>query len=304
MNRIDLTICNQRNVVFFCFLGVMVGVCNWSLATEQKRLPDPLADAEHPVHVQRKLKLEASLPKVPKTMMVYRVDRPKVDMQWVKSMARDLLGSTNVVKLKRTVYVVDGMLDGERFSLEVDKKTGFCTLENREFYAIDSAVREDGSFPNPEQTKAIAEKFLKKHNLMPEDAFFRRVVDNTKGADVMSIGFGRRVDNTDFWGAGSEIIMNIGRNGRIARVRVAWPKLQPSEMYSIISPEKAVQKMNQGEGVLYHGQSGVIKGVKLVYYASPLVQDYVQPCYYLSCEDKESKNKGHFYGVLKAIAQE
>jgi hypothetical protein len=153
-----------------------------------------------------------------------------------------------------------------------------------------------------EESKKIATDFLEKHNLLPEDAYLRGVVDNTRGADVMSVGFGRRVNGLECWGAGAEIIVDIGRGGSIARIRKAWPNLTPADEYDLTTPETAIQKLKNGEGVMYHGQKGKVVGMKLVYYASPTAQEYLQPCYFVDCQEMDNGKK--FYGVIEALQSE
>ena len=135
--------------------------------------------------------------------------------------------------------------------------------------------------------------------MLPQDAYVRGVADNTKGADVMSVGFGRRLNGVEFWGAGYEIIVDIGRGGRIVRVRKAWPELIPIGEYDLVEVREAVKKLAAGEGALYHGNRGEITGAKVVYYASPVAQEYAQPCYYFECRDPEDGQE--FYGVIEAI---
>lgn len=275
-------------------------ICTFSvLAIDSIHLSNPISVATHQSHNKCELKLETSLPDVPQKMMVYRVNYPNVDIKWVAEFAKQQFSSTNAVLMRTINYVTDVIIEGELFCLEVDRDTGSYILENKALYNPDSCLHQDGEFPNEEETKIIAEKFLIKHNLMPHNIYYRRIVDNTEGADVMSIGFGRRINGTDFWGAGSEIIMDIGRNGHISRVRIAWPELEPVKQYEIIKPEIAVQKFKNGEDIHYNGRKGAIKNIKLVYYSSPQQQEYIQPCYYISCKDQEQGDD--FYSVIMAV---
>jgi len=270
-------------------------------AADTARLPAPLSDAKHPSRPRRNLKLVAALPEVPGRAMVFQIEQPQVDEEFVQQLALRFFGEKGVSRRLRTILICQGKLDGLPFTLEVSSATGAFTLENKEFYSPDSSVRDVGEFPALAESRNIAEAFLKKHDLLPPDAFFRRTVDNTRGADVMSVGFGRKVQGIEFWGAGSEIIVNIGRAGRIARVRVAWPKIVPFHKYDIITPDDAVENVRRGKGVLYHGQAGNIVDVKLVYYSSPQAQEYIQPCYKLDAIDPKSNQE--FYGVIGAVRE-
>ena len=267
-----------------------------------ERLPKALSDGIHPTTSERRLVSTVTLPLLPKKMLVYRREHSGVSPESTTNLADKLLRTTGPIKAKRTLYMVTGTLDGIPFRLEVDRATGSFALENQDFYNPESAIRTTGEFPDLEEAKKMATEFLAKHNLMPEDAYLRGIADNSQGADVISVGYGRRVDGFECWGAGSQMIVNIGRGGCIARIRKSWPTLKPVAEYDLVKPETAIQKLKDGEGVLYHGQKGKIVGLKLVYYASPVAQEYVQPCYFVDCQEMDNGKK--FYGVIEAVKSE
>ncbi len=267
---------------------------------EKLKLPKALDDAVHPTYLNRNLTLKTGLPKTPEQLMVYRVVTPKVDIQWVKKLAKKFFGISGPVRKRQIIYVAEGMLDGVPFKLIVRFDTGSFLLRNSAFYKAKSKKRYVGDFPDPEESKKIALKFLRDHQMLPEDAYPRGVADNTEGADVMSVGLGRRLNGIEFRGAGAEIIVAIGRNGNRASVKKAWQKLVPFQEYEIITPESAVKRIKRGKAEL-NGQKGSIKDVKLVYYASPVPREYVQPIYFLGCKDEQG---AEFEGLIEAVRTE
>jgi hypothetical protein len=271
-------------------------------SSNKAKLPKALSDGSHPTTVERRLESTIVLPSLPKKMLVYRPEQSGNSPQSATNLAAKLLQATGPIQAKRTLYMAIGTLDGIPFRLEVDRATGSFTLENQDFYNPETAIRTTGNFPDAEEAKRIATEVLTKHKLMPEDAYLRGVADNTHGADVISVSYGRRVDGVECWGAGSQIIVNVGRGGAIARIRKAWPTLTPVAEYDLVKPEAAIQKLKDGEGVLYHGQKGKVVGMKLVYYASPTAQEYLQPCYFVDCQEMDNGKK--FYGVIEAVQSE
>lgn len=282
-----------------CLILYLVIVAGAPAGEGRAIFPKALSDGQHPQSANRQLISKLATTSFPEKMLVYKRENPIVTTDYVTNQSTQLLQWSGMVKTQRTVFVTEGNLGNRPFRLEVDRTTGFITLEDIMFYEPKSKIRDAGAFPDAQEAKTIATAFLVDHNMLPEDAYLRGLVDNTKGADVISVGYGRRVRGVEVWGAGSEIIVDIGRGGRVVYVRKAWPTFKPIGEYNLTAPESALQKLKNGEGVLYHGNKGEIVSIKLVYYASPIVQDYVQPCYYADCLDPDTGKA--FYGVIDAI---
>ena len=156
------------------------------------------------------------------------------------------------------------------------------------------------SYPFRQECKTIAEQYLTRRDLLPKEAYFRGVVDNTRGADVMSIGFGRKVNGYKTWGAGGGIGVHIGCGGDIIAIRKAWQDLSPYKMYPIKTPQQSLEELCNGKGVLMHGSKGRVENIEVRYYTSPEKQEYVQPIYYFDCNSAD----GAFYGVVSAIQEQ
>jgi len=79
---------------------------------------------------------------------------------------------------------------------------------------------EQQEYPSAEDCKRIAVEYLKKHDLLPGDAYLGGVVDNTKSSwRAMSVGFGRNIRGYKSVGGRSE---DFGRN-RTRRPSSGYP---------------------------------------------------------------------------------
>lgn len=300
MHNRNRNICLKLTTLLFFSSLLTLGAAPAS--NPKSTLPKALSDGLHPKNPELQLVSNVAFPSFPQKMRVYRREDSAVTLQSATNFIAGLLRQISQIKAKRTIFLANGMLGDAPFRIEVERATGSFTLENQELYNPEVPTIATGEFPNMEESKKIATDFLQKHKLLPDDAYLRGVVDNIQGAAVMSVGFGRRVNGLECWGAGAEILVDIGRGGSIARIRKAWPTLTPADEHNLMKPETAIQKLKDGEGVIYHGQKGKVVGIKLVYYASPIAQEYLQPCYFVDCQEIESGEK--FYGVIEAVQTE
>jgi hypothetical protein len=255
-------------------------------------------DFDGPSYPRPFLVFEGVFPKVSKAIMVYKVKDPNITEALVRDLAKKF-GIPADAELKRTSRLGLYWLKTYSHHLEVDPSNGSFNI--RKIREKDSRVAIEKNYPSKEDCENIAKEYLKNHNLLSKDIYFRGIADNTNSSwQSMSVGFGRNISGYKTWGAGGEILVEIGPGGEIVAVRKAWQELVPYKPFPIKSPQEALEELRNAKGVLLHGCEGKVNQITLQYYTSPQKQDYVQPIYYFECTGA----KGDFYGVVPAIKQE
>jgi hypothetical protein len=255
-------------------------------------------DFDGPPYPKPSLAFGGPFPNVPKTMMIYKVKDPNITEISVRQLAKKF-GIPADAELKRTSRLGLYWLKTSSQHLEVDPSNGSFNI--RKIREKDSRVAIEKNYPSKEDCETIAKEYLKNHNLLSKDVYFRGIADNTDSSwQSMSVGFGRNISGYKTWGAGGEFLVEIGPSGEIVAVRKAWQEIVPYKPYPIKNPQEALEELRNTKGVLMHGCEGKVNQITLRYYTSPQKQTYVQPIYYFECTGA----KGDFYGVVPAIKQE
>jgi hypothetical protein len=230
---------------------------------------------------------------MPSEMMVYKVVHPNnINEAYVRELAQKHFDMPTDARFEKTDISYRLKTNTRHFRL--DSKTGSFNI--RKIDKIDTRSTTRNDYPSNEDCNIIAVKYLKDHHLYEEDAYIRGIVDNTKGAGVMSLGFGRKIAGYKTWGASGEMLVHIGPGGEVVKVRKAWKELVQYKPYPIKTARQALKDLHNRKGFLT-GLKGKIKNITLRYYTSSEKQDYVQPIYYFECSGPESD----FYGVVPAI---
>ncbi|MHC4657335.1 MAG: hypothetical protein ACYS91_20290 [Planctomycetota bacterium] len=250
-------------------------------------------DFDGPTCSKPSLVFDGPFPKVPKAMMVYKVKHPNITEASVRKLGQKF-GIPADAKLKRTSRL---RLKTTTQYFEVNPTNGTFSLEKIRKYNSQTGTKK--KYPAKKECENISRTYLKAHNLFSKDAYFRGIADNTLSLGVMSVAFGRKIGRYKTIGAGARIYVGIGPDGEVFDVRKAWQQLVPYKPYPIISPQKALEELEKGKGVL-DGCEGKIKKITFRYYTSPEKQDYVQPIYYFDCNGPE----GDFSGSVPAIKNE
>ena len=236
---------------------------------------------------------DGTFPEMPSEMMVYRVVHPNnINESYVRELAQKHFGMSPDAHFEKKI--VSYYLETSTHRFRFEPQTGYFTFEKIERIDTRSVTRND--YPSNEDCKTIAVKYLKDHDLYEEDAYFSSVFDHTKSIGAMSVGFGRKIDGYDRWGAGGGISVRIGLGGEVVQVRKTWQELVPYKPYPIKTARQALRDLHNRKGILDQ-QKGKIKNITLKYYISSEKQDYVQPTYDFEC----SGPLGNFYGCVPAI---
>jgi hypothetical protein len=289
-------------------LLLAVGLACW-LVVRKRSVPDEAARFPH-IHValnsmrpareviELELSASAVYPSVPAQVEVYKVLHPKRDRAWAEAFAKERLNLKGPFECKELSMLLN--LTNRKWELDIDKTNGSFFLRNL------APALSGKKYPTPEQTVRIAKRFLKLHNLDVSRGRFSKVVDNTKGADVMSVGVAFTLGGLDVRGAGTRIIVDVGKGSRVDEVFVAMPDTRAIGAYKIISPGEAFQALKAGKGQFMWGFKGRIEAVSLVYFSSPERQEYLLPVYVfdgVSGDSPKPDDEG-FVGFVDALSPE
>jgi hypothetical protein len=255
------------------------------------------------------LEFEGPFPKLPTKLMVYRVKEANVTEEFVRKFGEEHFGIERTAKIKHSSPSSLFWLKGEKWVLSVRPETGSLVLQDSLFFGgrnnfekIKQLHKEKGTdYPSGEQCRIIAEQFLTDHNLLPQDAYFRGVVDNRASVvGHMGVGYGRNINGYKSWGAGAKIGVGIWPDGQVVKVHKTWQELVPYKVYPLKPPEQALQELRERKGLLFNGNKGSVQNITLRYYTEPSRQKYVAPVYYFECKGA----KPNFFGLVPAISDE
>lgn len=220
--------------------------------------------------------------------MVYKTTIPSVTHDYVVDIA------TRIFKIANpTVEYTDGlyMVKNEYpRCLQVYEASGFI------WYADFSKIYNElyaPNLPSKEEAKIIAERFLMKYSLMPEEAYLKEISYSTTAifhpdnqemetiVNNINVIFGFSTpDGIPIEGPGAKIRVSLGEGGEIIGVHWAWRSIEPHEQRLRISESRAIEKF-------YERLSVPVKlEVHLAYYNEPgfVEQEYLQPYYILDYE--------------------
>lgn len=234
--------------------------------------------------------LNTTLPEVPSSVMVYRIVPNPVDDKYVN----DLLNKFGVTPLRQTRK--------DYFLTVVDSYRNIVGINTIGFsYTSSSAEENKGiNLPNDNEAKQLAISYLKSKNLFPEEKFTITTnvaslvswYDPAAGTESKTITsknivFNRQIDN--FKDSNSFISVEVGDHGKITRVQVMWPKLEPYMKYPILSPQEAFKKLQAGQIAADSNLEGEIKKVYLTYLTDhdmgDPVSNYLLPVYIFEGDD-------------------
>jgi len=227
------------------------------------------------------LEFSCPVPKFPHNLMVYRVVHPKIDEGAVSSLGKrfgfasvarnDNSGGPNSYRwLKESGHL-----------MSVNPENGTFTYRREATPDPEKSSRE--VYPPVEKCRQVSDEFLKSRDLLPSDASLSTVT----AANVRSMGgiccaYQRTLDGYRTHGAGARMHVYIDANGEVRRVLRAWQDLRSYRIYPLRTVTQALENLRKGDG-LTEGSAGKIEKVELLYYTSPVRQNYVQPFYMFRC---------------------
>lgn len=260
------------------------------------KLPYPV-DYDHPSNPDKsriELNYNADLIEdFPEVLPVYRVIDPNITEEEAEKFA-EIFVSTDAKKYRSAMKMY--MFDEGDTLIEIDPANGYYEFYKRQKFRKKEDIHKE---IDSEKALIVVEKFIKdKEILIPKGAVLEGVKEFT---DKFIVRYKRTIDKYEFFGAGALIDIDVNEKGEIIRFSKAWQELDLFQQYPIKSPKAALDELINGEGYLFNGSRGELIKIKIVYYASPQKQEYVQPFYHFEFIDN---NGEEFYGEVPAIKTE
>jgi len=285
--------------IFLCTL-ILTTYARPSGAGEDEMRPMKLPytfDFDGPYYPDRSLVFDGEFPKLPHKVMVYKVKHPNISDESVRNLARKFVEIPPGGKVQREPDMGGlCLVETEDRFVHVHAATG-SILFDRKFDKKGNANSK--TLPSKQRCSEIAEEYLKKRDLLPKDAYLWRTLERPDPGTVRTV-YKRRINGYEAIGAGAHILVTIDANGEVIHLLKQWQELVPYKLYPIKPPEQAFEELQDGKGMLFHGGEGTINKITLVYYTSPMKQNYVQPVYRFEGVGPN----GWFCGEIPAIKKE
>lgn len=147
--------------------------------------------------------IKKPFPSFPETVTVYKVTPPALDDKTLAEYAKEHFGIEGEITRNKGMNVELIKISDDRQEVEFDTEGSYFyrRIDYRDKTEADTAQRVGReAYPDNERCKSIAVDFLKEHRVLPEDAYYRGIADNTAGAGVVSVGFGRELEGMKVWG--------------------------------------------------------------------------------------------------------
>lgn len=220
--------------------------------------------------------------------MVYRTIHQSVNSKYVEDVATRVFDIANpIVEYADGLYIVRNEYPRHLQVYEASGSvmyTDFSKMHN-ELYAP--------NLPSKEEAATIAESFLTKYELMPEEAYLKDISYTTTAifhADTQEVetrvnsinvvyGF-RTPQGIPIEGPGAKITVSLGEDGEIIGLHWAWRTIRPHGKYPGISEPRAVEVFCEKLDV------PVRLEIRLAYYSEPAFfeQEFLQPYYIFNYE--------------------
>jgi len=246
--------------------------------------------------------LEASMPSVPKELMVYRVLKPDVDEKFASRIADNFGFNGELVPTKsgepRMAYVFTN--DTHILEVELD---GSIRLYRKN-------LPESGELPTEEECITIAENWLRSHGIYSADLKLAGVgislIRNGKPAAV-GVRFMRSIDGIPIRNAIAYV--SVTYDGLIQEVMLTIYDAKPYAAFKLKTPDTALKILKaylDSGGITPEGQPRecianyilfkrlIVRNVTLEYF---LGKEYVQPVYVFQGEADGEE----FTGIVDAI---
>ncbi|GEM_PF-5387440 len=307
----------KRTVFLVALLGLLVAI---GVVWQNTRSSDKLTRTPFPEFgsfpmakyylPKLNILIKKPFPTFPETVTVYKIAPPLLDDKTLTEYAKEHFGIEGEVTRNKGIRVELIKISDGRQEVEFDTEGSYfyTRIDYRSKTEADTAQRVGrDAYPDDERCKSIAVDFLKEHRVLPEDAYYRGLADNTSGAGVVSVGFGRELEGMRVWGAGAGIGVDIAKDGTVATLFKAWQDLLVYKAYPIKTPKEAFADLKAGrafmdeEGLVrVDEKEGELVEISLVYVSLPERQKYLTPFYQFRIKMSE----GYLLCFVEAVRNE
>jgi hypothetical protein len=169
-------------------------------------------DFDGPPYPEPNLVFDGPFPKVPEKMIVYKVKDPNVTEGSMRRLAEEYFDMPVDANITRSRRMGLYWLKSGNTLVEVDRATGSFNIRRIVTESSEGMMSRD--YPTKMECSNLARSYLETRKLLPESAYLRGIADNTKSSwGAVSVAFGRKIEQYNCWGAGGEILVEIGPGG-------------------------------------------------------------------------------------------
>lgn len=238
-------------------------------------------------------------PKVPSSLMVYKVLPPNVSQEAVAQQAEKF-------GVKGTLRENPGLIGyrGVTSDFVVDKATGSKNWITKKYETRVGPIKHE--LTNSQYIE-LARKFLVDSGEYEDDYIFKGFsyykTDNE--ISMVEANFGRKLNGLDWSGVGPKKAVTFGENGEILGMGSVWREVEPLAKYPLIEPNEALEQIRAGNALILIEESNAsvtVEDIHLAYYNDPAGtrQKFVIPHYIV----KGHTDKGNaFSAVTRAVPQ-
>ncbi|MBP2145076.1 hypothetical protein J2129_000530 [Methanofollis sp. W23] len=290
----------KTKVLFIVSLVLVAGVTAITLpmcSTQDQDCPVPPSESLH----NEKFTLNTALPSVNESYAVYQTVIPDVSDEYVNKIGEKFgIQGEPQKKSESTgrIQILDNTGKESRCLL-VYEHSGGIVYEIPE-KAFPASVESQPVLPSNEEAKKIATDFLKKRDLLPEDAEIESVkVDKIYkeykvGCKEPVLSYDMTLDvhySRDFSGIsvyGDELSVIIGDKGEVVEVIKSWRDVQPYRDVKIKTPNQAYSDLIASKFARPPAEAlfekVIVENITLGYWMEPRIseQKYVLPVYVFS----------------------
>ncbi len=223
---------------------------------------------------------EGDFPKIPEKMMIFKVIPPK------------LLSETDIRQIGHKYFGIssDAFFDpGIAFCtlitnthiLNISQKTGFLSFDLRSKKNEEHSTNRD-DYPDDDECKQIAIKFLKEKGLFEKDTAEPRVTEQMKLSGFINVGFDSLIGGYKTYGIGRRLRVGVGPEGEIKYVQKQWINVEPWKFAPIKTPQEAFNELKNGKAFFADIGVSKIDEITIRYFTQEFQRGYIAPVYYFS----------------------
>ena len=253
-------------------------------------------------------------------MYVYATTAVKPEkMKRFQQVAGKSIGSKNIIPTSEKEILSFSEKDPSAF-YEQDLKTGTLSFnKGMEGYYQNSKIQ----LPEMDKAKDLSLSFIKEIGLAPEDMRELKMVHagglrasdagSDKVIDVLrTITYGRMLNGTPVYGAGSKIIVHVGNKGEIVGLNSRWKNIEKTGAKSVsktsLKDSKQAEMEMQRQLISDYGKDAKfkIRDMYLAYYDGG--KNYIQPAYFFQVDITLPEVKGNpsikfdYLGIIAGLS--
>jgi hypothetical protein len=251
-------------------------------------------------------------PSVPEKMIIYHVDRDISEIELTR-IAHNL-GITDELSRSESGWISIG-----KGIYHISSYKGSINYLNRTDLPGFTPDYIDAHLPSDEEARKIADEFLDRHDIRPENAVFYstnhdigyfispREDVKLKNSESINVWYKHWIG--DYMILTDKLYVQVGVHGEVRKMFREWPAYEPYREFPIIGPEEAFGYLRDAAIVIPDGmknpEKATVTNVSLVYIDHTLTEDldYFIPVYYFQGVVQGDGMSASFYQYIPATPE-